>query len=75
MGRLVLQSRELLLVGKIYKGIWDPWCRFLPEQAVKVIAESTAEEWIECLVAFGEEREWAELYAALDPYFYVIQTD
>ena len=75
MGKLILQSNVPLGVGQRRKGLHDPWCRILPEQAFLVVAESTEEEWIQCVVAFGEEREWAELLASLDPYFYEIRTD
>jgi len=47
----------------------------LPNQRFLVIAEATREEWIECVVGFGEDRDWAEMLSVLDPYFYEIQTD
>ena len=63
-------------IDTVYQGgLKDPWAQHRPEQAFRVIGESTREEWIECLVSFGEDREWAEFLSYLSPYFYEIQTD
>ena len=75
MSKLILQSRKFLEIGHTYQGIYDPWFTFRREQSVLVVGVSTAEAWIECLVSFGEERIWAEIYADLDPYFYEVLTD
>jgi hypothetical protein len=74
--KLVIQSGEQLEIGKVYQGkLRDPWAIRRPEQAYLVVAESTREEWVECVVSFGEERAWAEMLSVLDPYFYEIRTD
>ena len=76
MQKLVITSSEPLEVGNLYIGkLRDPWAINRAEQAYRVIGESTREEWVECLVSFGEERAWAEALSVLDPYFYEIQTD
>ena len=75
MPKLVLQSHRQLEVGKIYRGLHDPWAQIRPEQMFMVLSESTPEEWIECVVSFGGERAWAEMLSVLDPYFYEIITD
>lgn len=76
MPKLVIQATKPLEIGARYQGhLRDPWAILRPEQAYRVIAESTAEEWIDCLVSFGEERAHAEMLSVLDPYFYEIQTD
>ena len=63
-------------IGKVYHGhLRDLWAVHRPEQSYLVVGESTREEYIECLVSFGENRDWAELFSVLDPYFYEIKTD
>ncbi len=75
MSKQILQSSRVLEIGKRYQGLHDPWFVIRPDQAFLVVAQSTREEWIECIIGYGEERAWAEIYADLDPYFYEILTD
>lgn len=76
MPKLVITSSIPLTVGTVYRGMLrDPWAIRRPEQAYRIVGESTREDWVECLVSFGEERAWAEMLSVLDPYFYEIQTD
>jgi len=75
MPKLVIQSSRSLNIGESYRDVFDPIAVHRPEQIVHVVAESTREEWVECLVSFGEDRDWAEALSVLDPYFYEILTD
>jgi hypothetical protein len=75
LGKLFIQSGERLEIGSIRTGIWDPWYNFLPDQRVLIVAEATEDDWVNCVVTFGEEQAWAEMLACLDPYFYEIRTD
>ncbi|HVS79417.1 MAG TPA: hypothetical protein VHF05_00385 [Candidatus Paceibacterota bacterium] len=77
---VIISSIPDLEIGKIYLGLTKgPWYQPLPGQCYKVVAHSTEQEWIECLVAFhGEDfRDHFEMLAAVEgPWFYYeIQTD
>jgi hypothetical protein len=76
--KLIIQSHKPLEIGGVYRGMYSPQGAFqpdLPNQRFRVVKESTREEWIECVIGFGESRDWAEVLADLDHYFYEIQTD
>ena len=81
MIKLVIVSKNPALeIGKIYRGLEKgPWHEPEPNQCFRVIARSTAEAWVECLVSFhGEkERSWLEMLVNINgPWFYYeIQTD
>ncbi len=72
---LFLQSREPLEVGKVYRGFRDSKARHFPNQPYLVLSVATAQDWIECMVLFGNYRDHAEMLSKLDPYFYEISTD
>ena len=75
MPKLVMTSSRLLEVGGVYRNLWDPWAVHRPKQVYRVTTLSTREEYIECIVSFGESRDWAEMISGIDPYFYEIETD
>jgi len=80
MGKLVIVTKKVLEVNKIYRGLeCGPWHEPEPYQCFLVIEESTEEEWIDCLVSFhGEkERSWLEMLTAINgPWnYYEIVTD
>lgn len=80
MVKLVIVSKRKLEMGKIYRGLErGPWHEPEPNQCFRVVAPSTEQGWINCLVAFhGEkERKWLEMLAAINgPWlYYEIQTD
>lgn len=75
MSKLIIHSRQELQVGQVYRGITDPWSQHLKNQPIKIIAGATEDEWIECMVAHGIDRGWAELLSSRDPYFYEFQID
>lgn len=75
MPKLVITSSKPLEVGKVYNSMYDQNAVLRLGQFFKVVRKSTRQEWVDCLVSFGEERAWAEMLSVLDPYFYEIQTD
>ena len=78
MPNLVIHGKRQLKVGQIYHGLGrGPHYEPRPEQSFRVIAQSTKEEWIKCVVSFGEDKDWAETLTVIGgPWlYYEIQTD
>ena len=81
MSKLVITSKNPnLKVGKIYRGLdKGPWHRSEPNQCFFIVAKSTEQAWIDCLVSFhGEkERSFLEMLAVVNGpwYYYEIETD
>ena len=79
MPKVVIANGEPMEIGVVRTGLRrGPYgMGSLPSQRYKVIAESTAAEWVEAVVAFGGPRDEAEMFVRMgDPWFYYeIQTD
>jgi len=74
--KLVVQSHVPLEIGKVYSSVRDAKGKLRRGQRIKVIAESSLQEWIECMRAFGKKDEdfWEQV-AIPTPYHYEVQTD
>jgi hypothetical protein len=77
MPKLVITTDHPLEIGKRYSGLTDPQTQMRPDQSALVVRESTREEYVECLVSYGWDREWMEILSTTGPYvyFYDILTD
>lgn len=79
MPKLVIVTKNSdLEIGKFYRGLEKgPWNEPEPEQGFKVIGRCTAEEWIDCCVAFGGPRDHYEMIVDMNGpwHYYEIQTD
>lgn len=80
MNKLIVCSKDPNLeIGKIYKGLARGPIGYgaLPDQYHRVIAKATEQDWIDCNVAWGSDREWTEILAQINGpwYYYEIQTD
>lgn len=72
--QLVIQSTGPLEIGRTYCRLHDPRGIERPMYFV-VVRVATSQQWVQCMVTFGEEQAYAEMLACLDPYFYEIETD
>ena len=75
MDKLTITSGRLLKIGQVYQGLVDQQGIARPEQEFLVVRKSTREEWVDCMISFGENQELVALLSFADPYFYEIQTD
>jgi len=81
MPKIVIVSKNPdLEINEVYRGLaTGPWHEPQPNLCYKVVARSTEQGWIDCLVAFkGErEREHLQMVASINGpwYYYEIQTD
>ncbi|KKR32048.1 MAG: hypothetical protein UT65_C0010G0012 [Parcubacteria group bacterium GW2011_GWF2_39_8b] len=79
MAELVIVTKNPdLEIGKVYRGLTTgPHNEPEPNQCYRVVAHSTEEAWVNCLVAHGKERAWQEMICRINEpwYYYQIETD
>ena len=77
MPKLVIVSDKVLEIGKVYRGLILAINRPEPDQCFLVVADSTAEGWVDCLATFGKDSEWSEILTHIGGpwYYYEIKTD
>ena len=75
---VIVTKNPNLEIGKAYRGLTTgPHHEPEPDQYYRVVAYSTEDQWVNCLVAHGQDREWCEILCRINEpwYYYQIQTD